>query len=314
MKVSTIFAVGSSLLGVVEAHGGVGTYTIGTTVWQGWQPYNSVSGQKSIQRQYGSFNPLLIADLTTVNIRCNNAGALGTGLTASIAAGATLKAHWTQWTHRPSAIMIYMARCPSSGCNGWDGAGKVWFKIAHAGLISGTQNAGIWAGDQLVDTLEWTHTIPSTLAPGEYLIRHELLALHQRDNPQFYPECAQLTVTGSGTVVPPSSWFVAFPGAYSATDPGVAFNIDGDAAKTATSYPIPGPPVWDGTGGAPPVPEPVPTTLVTSAGAPGQTGAPPSCTPQKKYQQCGGMDFKGCAACESGSSCVAQGNYYSQCM
>lgn len=77
-----------------------------------------------------------------------------------------------------------MAKCPSSGCNSWDGAGKVWFKIDHEGLISGTQNAGIWAGDAIVDTLVWTSTIPATLAPGEYLIRHELLALHQRDNPQ----------------------------------------------------------------------------------------------------------------------------------
>ncbi|KAF2019250.1 carbohydrate-binding module family 1 protein [Aaosphaeria arxii CBS 175.79] len=295
MQFSTLLYVATSLLATASAHGGIGKYTIGTDVYQGWQPYQSASGQKSIQRQYGSFDPLMIPDLQKVNIRCNNAGALGTGLSASVAAGSTIKSTWTQWTHRPAAIMVYMAKCPSSGCNGWDGAGTVWFKIAHAGLISGTQQAGIWIGDQIVDTLSWDVKIPATLAPGEYLIRHDLLALHQKDNPQFYPECAQLIVTGSGTSVPPSSLLLAFPGAYKATDPGIAFNIDGDAAKTATSYPIPGGPVWDGTGNAPapePQPEPVPTTLATVPAPPKPTT--PSCSPVARYGQCGGKTYSGC--------------------
>ncbi|KAF2262212.1 hypothetical protein CC78DRAFT_582813 [Lojkania enalia] len=314
MKFSSVFTVASSLLATVSAHGGVGKYTIGSTVYTGWQPYNSASGQKSIQRQYSSFNPLYTSDLSTVNIRCNNAGTLGTGMSASVAAGSSIKATWTQWTHRPSAVMIYMAKCPSSGCNSWDGAGKVWFKIDHAGLISGTQNKGIWAGDQIVDTLEWTTKVPASLAPGEYLIRHELLALHQANNPQFYPECAQLTVTGSGTTNPPSSALVAFPGAYSASDPGINFNIDSSAAMVATTYPIPGPAVWDGTGNpAPsnPDPEPVPTTLVTM---PAPEPTVPSCNPVAKYQQCGGKGFTGCTVCEAGSTCRANGEYYSQCL
>jgi hypothetical protein len=77
-----------------------------------------------------------------------------------------------------------MAKCPSSGCNSWDGAGKVWFKIDQEGLVSGTQNAGKWAGDTILDTLNWTTTIPASLAAGDYLIRHELIAVHQANNPQ----------------------------------------------------------------------------------------------------------------------------------
>ncbi|CAO2652841.1 Nn.00g022520.m01.CDS01 [Neocucurbitaria sp. VM-36] len=318
MRFSTAFTAAASLLATATAHGGVDTYTVGTTVYQGWSPYNSASGQKTLQRQYSSYDPLLIKDLSTVNIRCNNAGALGSGVSGTVAAGDKLKAHWKQWTHRPAAVMVYMAKCPSAGCNGWDGAGKVWFKIYHQGLVSGTENAGIWAGDAIVDTLEATVTIPATLAPGEYLIRHELLALHQANNPQFYPECAQFIVTGSGAVTPPSSVLVSFPGAYSATDPGVAFNIDSPDAMKATTYPIPGPAVWDGTGNAPapgasepaPAPEPVPTTLVTSA-APKPTA--PTCSPVKRYGQCGGMTYTGCTVCESGSKCTANGDYYSQC-
>ncbi|KAF2684453.1 carbohydrate-binding module family 1 protein [Lentithecium fluviatile CBS 122367] len=302
MKFTTV-AAAASLLVTASAHGGVGTYIVGSTSYPGWSPYNSASGQSTIQRQYPSFDPLLIKDLTTTNIRCNNPGVLGTGPIGSIAAGDKLKVHWVQWTHRPAAVMVYMAKCPSSGCNSWDGAGKVWFKIDEQGLVSGTQNAGKWAGDTILDTLNWTSTIPASLTPGEYLIRHELLALHQANNPQFYPECAQFKVSGSGAVNPPSSALVSFPGAYSATDPGIAFNIDSEAAKVATTYPVPGPPVWDGTSNSQPtnpdpttttVPTATPTTLVTT-----KTPTPTSTCSSKKYQQCGGKGFTGCTVSEA---------------
>jgi hypothetical protein len=57
-------------------------------------------------------------------------------------------------------------------------------KIDQEGLVSGTQNSGKWAGDEILDTLLWTSTIPASLAPGNYLIRHELIAVHQANNPQ----------------------------------------------------------------------------------------------------------------------------------
>jgi hypothetical protein len=142
--------------------------------------------------------------LQTVNIRCNNKGALGTGVTGTIAAGAKLKAHWKQWTHRPTSFLVYMAKCPGT-CDSWDGSGKVWcmhaslsvcyvangvrlVKVFEQGLISGTENKGIWAGDAILDTLEATITIPAALAPGDYLVRHELIAVHQANNPQC-PSC-----------------------------------------------------------------------------------------------------------------------------
>jgi hypothetical protein len=121
-------------------------------------------------------------------------------MTGTIAAGAKLKTHWAQWTHRPTTFLVYMAKCPDK-CDSWDGTGKVRckypcpaltlasltsnvVKIFQQGLISGTANAGVWAGDAIVDTLTATVTIPAALAPGEYLIRHELIALHQAKNPQ----------------------------------------------------------------------------------------------------------------------------------
>lgn len=138
---------------------------------------------------------------------------------------------------------------------------------------------------------------------------------HDANAVVVYPECAQLTVTGSGTVSPPSSLLVSFPGAYVGTEPGIAFNIDSEAAKVATTYPIPGPAVWDGTGNSTPPteePSPEPTTLVTSAKPAEPTT--PTCQPVAKYGQCGGKTYQGCTTCVSGSTCKANGEYYSQCV
>ena len=83
--------------------------------------------------------------------------------------------------------------------------------------LSGTS----WGTNDVLKTLKWTSTIPQSLAPGNYLIRHELLALHQTNTPQFYPECAQLAVTGSGTASPSGSYLAKIPGYAPQSDPGI---------------------------------------------------------------------------------------------
>jgi hypothetical protein len=49
------------------------------------------------------------------------------------------------------------------------------------------------------------------------MIRWETLALHQANTPQWYPECAQLQITGSGTTFPTSEYLVSIPGAWKCT-------------------------------------------------------------------------------------------------
>lgn len=102
--------------------------------------------------------------------------------------------------------------------------GLKWFKIYELGLISGTVYDGQWANGLLEAALNWNTTIPSNLLPGDYFIRWETLAIHQANTPQFYPECVQLHITGTGTAFPPPDYLVSIPGAWTATDPGV--NID----------------------------------------------------------------------------------------
>lgn len=79
--------------------------------------------------------------------------------------------------------------------------------------------------------------IPESIAPGDYLLRAEAIALHAAGaggGAQHYVTCYQITVTGSGTLVPKG---VKFPEAYSKTGPGLGFSIHADLSD----YPVPGP-------------------------------------------------------------------------
>jgi len=115
----------------------------------------------------------------------------------------------------------------------------VWFKVHEAGR-TGTSNN--WAATPLMKPgAAYSFTVPSCLAAGEYIVRHEIIALHSAysyPGAQFYPSCIQIKVTGSGTSTGPSSK-VAFPGAYKGSDPGIKYD-----AYQATTYPIPGPAVF----------------------------------------------------------------------
>ncbi|KAF8150179.1 cellulose-growth-specific protein [Crassisporium funariophilum] len=236
---ASLAVLSSFLVSQAVAHGGVTTYIIG-----GWQPYNSPTGQSTIGRPYSSYDPILSVSASTFS--CNNNGQAASGqLTATVAAGTAITAKWSQWTHAQGPVMVYMAKC-SGTCTSSNSNSLSWFKIAETGLISGNLPSGKWGTGQVMDTLSYTATIPSSLAAGEYLIRHELLALHQANTPQFYPECGQLTVTGGGGKTPSGSYLVKFPGGYGANDPGVNINIYSAEAQTTTTYKVPGPAVWNG--------------------------------------------------------------------
>ena len=94
----------------------------------------------------------------------------------------------------------------------------------------------------ILTTLQVDVKIPADIAPGDYLLRAEVIALHVAgglNGAQFYPSCYQITVAGSGSATPAG---VSFPGAYKNTDPGILVDIH---AKMS-SYVDPGPTVYAG--------------------------------------------------------------------
>jgi hypothetical protein len=119
-------------------------------------------------------------------------------------------------------MLAYMANC-GGDCSKADPAELKWFKIGEQGLRPGytlNEGAGWPQGDMSGPAGKpkpgWTLTIPKSLKPGNYMIRHELIMLELMP-PQFYPDCAQLTVEGDGTAFPSEEYLVKFPGAYKMT-------------------------------------------------------------------------------------------------
>lgn len=118
------------------------------------------------------------------------------------------------------------------------GVGGGWFKIQEDGL-----NNGVWGTEKVING-QGRHTIkiPQCIAPGQYLLRAEMIALHAAGSypgAQFYMECAQLNIVGGTGTKTPST--VSFPGAYKGTDGGVKLSI---YWPPVTNYPVPGPSVF----------------------------------------------------------------------
>ncbi|KAL5115347.1 hypothetical protein ACEQ8H_006723 [Pleosporales sp. CAS-2024a] len=198
-------------------------------------------------------------------------------------------------------ISYWLAKVSNAATTGT--TGLQWFKVGHDGLSNGK-----WAVDTMIANGGWHYfTMPSCVAPGDYLMRVELLALHSagsQGGAQFYMECAQIRVTGSGSNT--GSNFVSFPGAYSASDPGIQVSIyDSKGSPYPSSYSIPGPSPLTCSGND------------NSGGGGGGSGSSPSQPSSGQgaslYGQCGGSSWTGPTTCAEGT-CKASNEHYSQCV
>lgn len=214
------------------------------------------------------------------------------------------------WPHPQGPMLTYLANCGGSTCTGVNSRNLKWFKIDHAGLLSGTIGNGKWASGKMIDQNNtWTSTIPSTVPAGHYLIRFETIALHSLPA-QFYPECAQIQITGGGSRAPTSAELVSFPGAYKNSDPGLGVNIYSSESMSSSNYIIPGPPLYGGSGSSGNGGSTIPATSATQSQP---SSPPPSSGTVNQYDQCGGIGWSGATGCVSPYTCKAVNDYYSQC-
>ncbi|KAH7053154.1 putative endo-beta-1,4-glucanase D [Macrophomina phaseolina] len=183
-----------------------------------------------------------IKDVTSTDMTCNVNGATAAAKTLSVKSGDKFTFEWHHNNRDASddiiasshkgPILVYMAPTEKGS------AGSGWVKIAEEGYADGK-----WAVDNLIANKgKHSVTIPDVPA-GKYLLRPEIIALHEGNREggaQLYMECVQIEVTSDGANALPEG--VSIPGAYTATDDGILFDI----YSSFTSYPIPGPAVWDG--------------------------------------------------------------------
>ena len=80
--------------------------------------------------------------------------------------------------------------------------------------------------------------VPANIAPGNYMVRHEIIALHLGTSvggAEFYPGCVQFNVLGNGSGRPNNNELVSFPGGYRDTDAGI---VVPDVCLVSTEIPI----------------------------------------------------------------------------
>lgn len=178
----------------------------------------------------------------TSDVICHKS-ATNAQMAAPVKAGGKVELQWTPWpvTHH-GPVIDYLANC-NGPCETVDKTKLLWFKVDAVGLINDVATNGYWGTDVLIaNNNSWTVEIPPTIKTGNYVLRHEIIALHAAgsvDGAQNYMQCVNLAVTGTGTAAPVGELATKF---YTENDPGILINI---YAPIAT-YTIPGPPLWTG--------------------------------------------------------------------
>ncbi|OJT11784.1 Polysaccharide monooxygenase Cel61a [Trametes pubescens] len=235
----------------VNAHGYVQDVVVGSTHYTGYLPYQDIYMNPQPERIIRAIPGNGTFELVEECVQCNgytDGGVIGSKpapiFASPVPAGSQIGLNWTAWPDsHVGPIITYLARAPNDITQWQPGTDAVWFKIDEAGKTADGKWAatdGLYATDSI-----YTITIPPKLMPGQYIIRHEIIALHGAfDYPgaQFYPSCIQIEVTGTGNALP-TSGLVAFPGAYTPDTPGIVFDVYDNPDST---YPIPGPAVWTG--------------------------------------------------------------------
>lgn len=172
-------------------------------------------------------------------------GATPAPVAAKVTAGSNVTVFWTQdWPQSHQGPMLdYLAACPGNDCSTADKMQLRFFKVDAAGLVDGSKQPGVWASDEMFQNNKtWTTRVPAGITPGQYVLRHETIALHaasQENGAQNYPFCVNLDVQGGGSEKPEG---VLGTQLYTPTDPGLVINI----FQKLNNYTIPGPPVFSG--------------------------------------------------------------------
>ncbi|KAH8173684.1 glycosyl hydrolase family 61 domain-containing protein [Sarocladium implicatum] len=197
-----------SLATQVYGHGYVATYTVNGEAYEGFRRLDAPAIPNGISWSFSTQDEGPVLDPASPDMICRDDAENAAG-SAKIEAGQVVDFAWTSadkvrnpdgWAegHR-GPVITYIAPC-NGDCSFVDKTTLLWTKIAEAGLISGPANTqGVWATDLLRQGNN-SAMIPTTIAPGNYVIRNEIIPLHRANlgEPEFYMACANLEITKGG--------------------------------------------------------------------------------------------------------------------
>lgn len=250
MLFRTVIATLAAVAGV-SAHGFVDKVTVGGKTFSGPLPFSKNNAASPIRKITTTFP---ITSANDANMNCG-IGAVPAAQVAAANPGDKVTLSWKSgenknWGHSIGPIMTYLAQVPAGQtADKFNTRNAKFFKIDQTGQTGGAGTGWVQAGIKGGKT--YTLTLPSDLPAGDYIMRHELIALHfaqKKDGAQFYPSCIQLRV-GGGSNAPKaiSAQTVSFPGGYTANDKSLFVP---DLFKNNFVYTFPGPPVVKSLGAA----------------------------------------------------------------
>ncbi|CUA73231.1 Endoglucanase-4 [Rhizoctonia solani] len=235
----------------VSAHGYVDKVTIGGKSFSGPFPFSNNNAASPIRKITTTFP---ITSANDPNMNCG-IGAKEAAQVAAANPGDKVTLSWKSgrdknWGHSIGPIMTYLAQVPAGQtADKFNTRNAKFFKIDQTGQTGGAGSG--WVQASIKGGKSYTLTLPNDLPAGDYIMRHELIALHfaqKKDGAQFYPACVQLRV-GGGSNAPKaiSAQTVSFPGGYTANDKSLFVP---DLFKNNFVYTFPGPAVVKSLGAA----------------------------------------------------------------
>ncbi|TFK24833.1 endoglucanase II [Coprinopsis marcescibilis] len=230
-----------------------------------------------------------------------------------VPAGANVTAEWhsylpgDQYTlldpialNHKGPIVAYLAKVSDAAQSNVEGL--KWFKIYEDGL----DRNKVWATEKFIQAKGMVgFRLPKCIEPGQYLLRVEIIALHlahRNAGSQHFLSCAQLEITGGGSVKPAA--LANFPGAYNNADRSLKLWVPSEVGAYPLPndfvYHIPGPPVLDCDN--------------LSTNTPWTPTVIPASDVIQKGGQCGGRLYGGPTKCETPSKCVKRDDELSLCV
>ena len=194
----------------------------------------------------GAVDPII--DLGSNDMACGQDGTKPVSRTCPITGGHQLSFEYRQWPEDYSKgpldmghmgpCSVYLKKVDDATKD--TAAGDGWFKLWDEGY---DESSGKWCTQKMIGNAgRISVTIPDSLAGGDYLVRPELLALHNiavKHQPEYYVGCAQVFLESTGSSGPAET--VSIPGYTSMSDPGNQYNAFDKPLKPFT---IPGPKVY----------------------------------------------------------------------
>ncbi|KAH7106429.1 glycosyl hydrolase family 61-domain-containing protein [Auriculariales sp. MPI-PUGE-AT-0066] len=254
-----VLLLGSTLVSFVAAHGSVSSFSANGQKWTGPYP-GSTTGDAPV-RIISTLEP--ITDINGDSMSCGPGANPTASVVAEVTAGSDVIYEWrsgagTNWVHRWGPVMLYAFQCPGDASECAPPSDAQWFLINAAGAdpqSDEVKDSIGWIQDRFHAGMAVPARIPVNMPNGDFLLRHEVIALHNAQvvgGAEHYISCTQIRVSGGSdtSARDAGAELVAIPGVYKKDDPGLLVNVFDSNMPGA--YKMPGPAVFGEAGSGTP--------------------------------------------------------------